>query len=152
MANVWVFDDGGRGDAGYRGKAGDCAVRAAAIATGRPYREVYDLINELAQAERTGKRKRGVSNARTGVYGPTMRRLMDALDWQWTPTMAIGSGCRVHLRADELPSGRLVVNLSKHYSAVIDGVVHDTHDPTRDGTRCVYGDWSRPADAADEAA
>jgi len=24
---------------------------------------------------------------------------------------------------------------------VIDGVLHDTHDCSRDGTRCVYGYW-----------
>jgi hypothetical protein len=57
--------------------------------------------------------------------------------------MQIGSGCRVHLRADELTPGRLVVQLSRHLTAVIDGVVHDTHDPSRNGTRCVYGYWSR---------
>ena len=28
--------------------------------------------------------------------------------------MPIGSGCKVHLRAEELPKGRLVVALSKH--------------------------------------
>jgi hypothetical protein len=55
--------------------------------------------------------------------------------------MFIGQGCKVHLREGELPMGRLVVNLSKHFTAVIDGVVYDTHDPTRDGTRCVYGYW-----------
>ena len=43
--------------------------------------------------------------------------------------MAIGSGCKVHLADSELPFGRLVVSVSKHYTAVIDGVVHDTHDP-----------------------
>ena len=29
--------------------------------------------------------------------------------------------------------------LSGHLAAVIDGVVHDIHDCSRDGTRCVYG-------------
>jgi hypothetical protein len=53
--------------------------------------------------------------------------------------MFIGQGCKVHLRADELPKGRLVVALSKHIVAVIDGVIHDTDDPSRGGTRCVYG-------------
>jgi hypothetical protein len=56
--------------------------------------------------------------------------------------MHIGSGCQVHLRREELPAGRLVVQASKHVVAVIDGVIHDTHDSSRDGTRCVYGYWS----------
>lgn len=59
--------------------------------------------------------------------------------WVWTPTMFIGSGCKVHLRGDELPAGRLIVSVSKHLVAVIDGVIHDTYDCSRNGTRCVYG-------------
>jgi len=46
--------------------------------------------------------------------------------------MTIGSGCRVHLTDGELPSGRLVAALSKHYTAVLDGVVHDTYNPQRE--------------------
>ena len=135
------YNDGGREDAGYRGYAGDCAVRAVAIATGKPYQEVYDAINLLAKTERTGKRKRGKSSARNGVYKQTFNRYMKSIGWKWTPTMTIGSGCRVHLKESELPKGRIIVRLSKHWSAVIDGVVHDTHDPSRGGTRCVYGYW-----------
>ena len=37
--------------------------------------------------------------------------------------MHIGSGCKVHLRDGELPSGRLVVSVSKHMVAVVDGVI-----------------------------
>lgn len=139
----FVPHDGGRAAAGYKGEAGDCCVRAVSIVTGLPYREVYDVINAMARGERTGKRKRGVSSARNGVYRETARKLMESLGWRWTPTMAIGQGCKVHLRADELPAGRLVVCVSKHYTAVIDGVIHDTHDCSRGGSRCVYGYFSR---------
>ncbi len=135
------FNDGGRKAAGYKGNTGDCVVRSVAIATGLPYQQIYDAVNNAALSERTGKRKRGRSNARTGVYKTTIKRLMESLGWKWTPTMQIGSGCTVHLRADELPSGRLVVSVSKHITAVIDGVIHDTHDCSRRGTRCVYGYW-----------
>jgi hypothetical protein len=144
------FDDGGRKDAGYKGKTGDCVVRAAAIATGLPYQQLYDSVNKLAQRERTGTRKRGISNARTGVYKGTTRKLLESLGWEWTPTMEIGSGCTVHLRADELPPGRLIVSVSGHLTAVIDGVIHDTHDPSRRGTRCVYGYWQQKAAAANK--
>jgi hypothetical protein len=141
MGGHFQFDDGGRWAAGYRGKAGDCVVRAIAIATARPYQQVYDLVNSAAMHERTGKRKRGKSNARTGVYKTSIKRVMQSLGWVWTPTMQIGSGCTVHLRGAELPAGRLVVSVSKHLTAVIDGVIHDTHDCSRRGTRCVYGYW-----------
>jgi hypothetical protein len=145
----WQFDDGGRKAAGFKGDAGDCVCRAVAIATGRPYREVYDRINGLAAAERPRTRRSGRrvtrSRARDGVGKATTRALLASYGWRWTPTMQIGKGCTVHLRDGELPPGRLVVQVSKHVVAVIDGVVHDTHDPGRDGTRCCYGFWQPPA-------
>lgn len=133
----FVYDDGGRAAAGFRGTTGDCATRAAAIATGLPYREVYDAINQAAKAERPRRGRR--SNARTGVHGRTLRRYLESLGWTWTPTMAIGSGTTTHLRADELPGGRLLVFCSRHFVAVLDGVIHDLDpDVDRGGTRCVY--------------
>lgn len=51
----WVYNDGGRADAGFKGEAGDCVTRAIAIAMDRPYKEVY---NELAsEVKLAGVRK-----------------------------------------------------------------------------------------------
>jgi hypothetical protein len=138
------YDDGGRQAAGFKGEARDCVVRAIAIATAMPYREVYDAINQMAKAEKPRKRERR-STARTGVHKDTIRRFMESIGWTWVPTMAIGRGCTVHLRGGELPTGRLVVKVSRHCVAVIDGVVHDTHDCSRGGTRCVYGYYRQVA-------
>jgi hypothetical protein len=137
----WQYNDGGRSGAGYKGDAGDCVVRAIAIATDRPYKDVYDVL--WAEIDSKSTVKRG-NSPRNGVAKKAIKRYMESLGWTWTPTMQIGSGCKVHLRADELPTGTIVVSVSKHVCAVIDGVVHDTYDPTRDGTRCVYGYWSLP--------
>lgn len=142
----FIYDDGGRAAAGFKGEAGDCVTRAIAIATGTPYREVYDRVNAEGKQEKqrlTGKRWK-TSTARGGVSKVTGRRMLAELGWTWHPTMAIGSGCTVHLRADELPAGRIIVAVSKHLATVIDGVLHDTHDCSRDGTRCVYGYWTQP--------
>lgn len=133
------FDDGGRAEAGYKGLAGDCVCRAIAIVTGKPYKEVYDLINEFGSRERITKRHTRRSSARNGVAIKTERKIMEHLGWTWVPTMQIGQGCKVHLKEDELPAGRIIVSVSKHSTAVIDGVLHDTYDCTRGGTRCVYG-------------
>ena len=135
----FVFNDGGREAAGFKGTTGDCVCRSIAIAADRPYKEVYDTINEFAKKERTGTRKRGKSSARTGVYKDTIKKVMEHYGFKWVPCMKIGQGCTVHLTADELPKGRIVVSLSRHNAAVIDGVIHDTYDCSRDGTRCVYG-------------
>lgn len=135
----WIYDDGGRKAASYEGETYDCVTRAICIATGKSYQEVYDSINNLALNERIGKRKKKKSHARTGVFRRTYDKYLKSLGAVWIPTMLVGSGCKVHLRKDELPAGRLVVKCSRHLCAVIDGVIHDTHDPSRDGTRCVYG-------------
>lgn len=75
-------DDGGREKAGFKGKAGDCVVRAIAIATKSNY--------------------------------------------------------------DELPKDKtIIVSLSKHIAAVVNGVLHDLSDCSRNGTRCVYGYWEK---------
>lgn len=139
----WSFSDGGREAAGFKGHAGDCVVRAIAIATELPYRTVYDDINLWSKKERRSTRRSRKSSARTGVYSATTRRYMESIGWKWTPTMKIGSGCTVHLRKDELPTGRIVVVVSKHLCAVVNGVIMDLDDPSRGGTRCVYGFFSK---------
>jgi hypothetical protein len=137
----WVYDDGGRCEAGFSGAAGDCVVRAIAIASGRPYRQVYREVNEFAGAHERRAAGQG-SSAREGVHRATIRRYMAAQGWVWHPTMGVGTGCHVHVSPDDLPGGTLVLALSKHITAVVDGVVRDTYDPTREGTRCVYGYWT----------
>ena len=57
--------------------------------------------------------------------------------------MFIGSGCKVHLKSKELPKGRLIVSCSTHLTTVLNGVLNDTYDCSREGTRCVYGYWYR---------
>ena len=143
------YNDGGRAAEGFKQKkhCGDCVCRAIAIATRRPYSEVYDLILHYAKQERTGKRKRTISDPEKGVGRYTHSRVMALLGWEWVPTMGIGTGCRVHLCAEELPAGRIVVDVSHHFTAVVDGVINDTYDPSRGGTRCVYGYYRPTANA-----
>ena len=73
----FVRNDGGRQAAGYRGPAGDCVCRATAIVTGRPYRDVYRLINQLARDY--PRLHEGHSTARNGVSQPLVRHLMTQL-------------------------------------------------------------------------
>jgi hypothetical protein len=162
----FAFNDGGRAAAGYRGRAGDCTVRAIAIATGLPYQKIYDDLFDLNRQRRGGPRRKSPRDA--GTSTDTIRKYMAAMGWAWIPTMQIGSGCKVHLHDGELPMGRLVVRLSGHLTAVIDGVIHDTFDPQHDYVsfepdtgrelkpgedrnvngifrtvrRCVYGYWT----------
>ena len=133
------YNDGGRSEAGFKGDVCDCVCRVIAIATERPYKEVYDLINEYGKKERMGKHQRSHSSARNGVQVKTERKILQDLGWEWVPTMLVGQGCKVHLRAEELPKGRIIVSVSRHATCVIDGVINDTYDCSREGNRCVYG-------------
>lgn len=138
-----IYNDGGRAAAGFKGQTGDCTCRAIAIATGKPYLDVYNELNALGQLERKSKRRASKSSARTGVYVTTIRKYMALLGWTWVPTMFIGSGTTVHLKDGELPMGNLIVQVSKHSTAVLDGVINDTHDPQRGGKRAVYGYYKK---------
>lgn len=134
------YSDGGRAAAGFRGDAGDCVTRAIAIAGCIDYRTLYDDL--AARQAATGRPR----SARNGVMPAVYRAWFADNGWAWTPTMHIGAGCTVHLRTGEVPAtGAHVIRLSKHLVAVIDGVVFDTYDPSRDGSRCVYGYWTAPA-------
>lgn len=139
------FNDGGRKAAGFKGKAGDCVCRAIAIAAQLPYQEVYDRLAEgnadQRKSKRTPKRSRSANNG-INTKRKWFKDYMRELGFVWTATMQIGSGCKVHLQSDELPSGRLVCSVSRHNVAVIDGVINDTYDSTRGGKRCVYGYWA----------
>jgi len=135
------YNDGGRKEAGYRGKTGDCVVRAIAIATELPYQKVYDDLFSLNRLQH-GK-LRGASPRNGGTKKRTIRKYLERLGWKWTPTMLIGQGCKTHLRETELPMGRLIVAVSKHLTAVIDHIINDTYNPDRGGWRCVYGYYKR---------
>ena len=124
------YNDGGRSKY-FKGEARDCVVRAIAIATGKDYKEVY---NEVAKI--IGYTPRNSIKKKTEV-----KKIMQHFDFKWVSTMSIGTGCTIHLREDELPNGIIVASVSHHLTCIIDGVVNDTFNPSRDGTRCVYGYW-----------
>lgn len=142
----FMLNDGGRAVAGFKGGAGDCVVRAIAIAAQLPYLQVYEDLRSanLAYADnRNDKLARRLnakgSSPRNGNHRNVFHRYILSHGFEWFPTMSIGAGCQVHLRADELPRGTLIVKVSKHLTTIIDGVIQDTHNPSRGGSRCVYG-------------
>jgi len=140
---TYQYNDGGRKAAGFKGTTGDCVARAVAIASGLPYSEVYAILAEGTGSQRAGKAGKRSASARNGINvgRKWFRDYMTSIGFVWVPTMGIGTGCKVHLNADELPKGRLIVSVSKHYTALIDGVINDLYNPDRGGKRCVYGYW-----------
>ena len=145
----YQYNDGGRSQY-FKGDAGDCVVRAIAIASGLNYKKVYDDLYKLnaeyaiSKDTKVARRLRNKSaTPRNGNYKKVYHDYILSLGFKWTPTMLVGQGCKVHLTADELPSGAFIARVSKHLCAVIDGVIQDTFDPSRGGKRCVYGYYQK---------
>lgn len=139
------YDDGGRSSApGIKGNK-DCVARSLAIVTGRCYADIYQALSEGNAAQRCSKRSpKRACRADNGVNTQRkwFKNYMHQLGYSWTPCIIPGSHSRIYLREGDLPVGRLVVAVSGHYTAVINGVIHDTFDCGREGTRCVRGFWS----------
>ena len=136
--------------AGFKGGAGDCVVRAIAIAAEMPYMQVYDDLRDAnahyaqSRNNRLARRLNSTgSSPRNGNHRNVFHDYILSHGFTWVPTMKIGGGCQVHMCADELPLGTLIVRVSKHLTAIVDGVIQDTHDPSRGGSRCVYGYYIR---------
>ena len=145
--DTFIFNDGGRAEAGYKGQTGDCVCRSICIVTGKPYDEVYQALAEGNFTQRKSKHsKKGKRTAANGIN--TKRKwfneYMVSLGFKWVPTMFVGIGCKMHLKKEELPTGKIICNVSKHFVAVVDGVINDIYDCSREGTRCVYGYYYQP--------
>lgn len=171
MKTEFQYNDGGRSKY-FKGRGGDCVTRAIAIVTGIDYKDIYNRLADGNSNQRAGKyESKSKAGKRTALKGISTKRkwfkdLMHELGFKWVATMTIGSGCTTHLCSNELPSGKLILALSGHYTTMINGVINDTFNPSRiwsspyDGgeiksnqfitesnglihteTRCVYGYW-----------
>lgn len=133
----FVYNDGGRTKKRTK-KTGDCVVRAIAIATGKDYDDVADEVVRRANSARRNSRK-SRSCPEKGVFRALYEPMLADWGWKWVAVSGIGTGCKMHMRADELPDAVIICRVSKHLACVKHGVLHDTYDCSRGGTRCVYG-------------
>ena len=129
----YIYNDGGRSKY-FKGKAEDCVCRAISIASNRDYKEVYDSL------------KKALGTPRNGVFttNKTFKDWMVANGFVWTPCSGIGVKTSVHFIEGELPKGRLVCSVAKHYVAVVDDKVYDTWDSRYNSfneVRRIYGYW-----------
>jgi hypothetical protein len=122
----WVYDDGGRFAAGYQYHVDDCVCRALSIITECPYREVQRALKTLDAVNPRGR----------GGYP----KYLTSRGFAWFPCQDV-----VLLSAEELPSGRIVVQLEEHLVAVINGVLYDTYDCSGEGTVRIEGYWALPS-------
>ena len=129
----YIYNDGGRSKY-FKGKAEDCVCRAISIASNRDYKEVYDSL------------KKALGTPRNGVFttNKAFKDWMVANGFVWAPCSGIGVKTSVHFIEGELPKGRLVCSVAKHYVAVVDDKVYDTWDSRYNSfneVRRIYGYW-----------
>ena len=151
----WKYDDGGRAEAGFKGKGSvrDCVTRAIAIIGEDDYRTVYDELDERqkeyiatsrsARAKKlraSGKRK----TPRNAVLHPVWKQYLVDHGWRKETLVEFGSSDRVHLDAAEAPSGTYIAQTRKHLVAVVDGVAHDAWNSVGEGNRMIYTVWHPP--------
>lgn len=162
VAIPWKYDLGGfvksgrsrakPGSLSY-GAIGNGVVRAIAIGTNQRYHDVYmELLRRqdtfVSSSRSKQIRDKGSYIPDVGVWPQVYKQYLFDQGWFWMPTMEIGSGTRVHLTYEELPDEpTLIVKVSKSLVAVLHGMAHDAVDPSRGGTRAVYGYWTPPAGA-----
>lgn len=129
----YVFDDGGRKKAGYKGRTTDCIVRAIAIATQLPYEEVYKRIADMRYKwgySRTGKGGRlPVRPMPQGFRRPKketrMKRYMKAFGFQ---KVRLPRGPKPTYTEAYKKYGNCIVKTTKHICALREGALHDTFD------------------------
>ena len=122
----YQHDDGGRAAAGYKGTAGDCGVRAIAIATGKPYGEVYDALFDIARNWKGNSRKakaiRAKASPRGGVFPEVANAFLESIGWKQH---------MVRMRMNEIPHhyrNSVVLAVRKHFTALVDNAIRDTWD------------------------
>ena len=123
-------DDGGRAAAGFKGGTGDCLVRAMAIASGQPYREVYAHVAATYKVhgyKRTGNAYYMGRKSKRGQLTPKKAQDRALMDMGFTkvpllpgPRPTYTEVARVH--------GTAVVGTTKHIGVIRDGVYRDTFD------------------------
>ena len=128
---MYIYNDGGRSAAGYKGVAGDCGARAMAIALGLDYKAVY---KELARANSDNGRAK---SARNGIYKDVYSDVLARHGWVWHKAPQFDGR---KARCSDMPAGVVIAKQAHHFVAVIDGVANDIWDCTH---RMVYGYWAK---------
>ena len=125
----FVYNDGGRKKAGYKGKAGDCGARAIAIALEMDYKSAYNL---LAQAN---KNMGFAKSARDGIHKNIYDSVLNKLGWSWVSAPKF-EGRKA--KCSDMILGTVIARQAGHFVAVINGIPQDTWDCS---SKMVYGYW-----------
>ena len=129
------YNDGGRAAAGYRGKTGDCVVRAIAICAGEDYLSVYRTMADHMKRNGYAASGNAYATRERNRKAPRRRDQLTARRVQDRVLEAYGF-MKVRLPRGERPTyteahhryGDCIVGTTKHLAALVGGVLRDTFD------------------------
>ena len=96
------------------------------------YQDSRKLLKEF-----TAKGKAGNRAISRGIYKDDMDEALKSLGWSWRKAPH-PPGRKA--RCGDLPAGRHIARMAKHYAAVIDGSLYDAWDSSH---KMVYGYWTK---------
>ena len=139
----YIYDDGGRKDAGYKGTTGDCVVRAAAIISATDYREMYGMMadanaNSAQRAKRQGV-KRGYAK-RTAANGVAKDAYVKVFGQIGLVKVRLPKGQRPTYTEAYERYGDCVVTTARHMCAIVGGNLRDLFDGRTYEMESEYGE------------
>lgn len=106
----------------YKNNISDCVVRCLSVLLNKSWRDVYDELTYLAGNE--------------GTMFDRVEFVEDYLDRRYKReyhhSKTVGEFAREH------PRGRYAVTMNNHITAIIDGDIIDTFDPSDRVMRCAW--------------
>ena len=106
----------------YGNNISDCVIRSLSVLTNRNWHDVYDELSDLAND--------------VGLLFSNVNFVEDYLDKRYKRTCHYSK--TVGEFAKEFPKGRYAVTLDNHITAVVNGDVIDSFDPSERVMRCSW--------------
>ncbi len=100
----------------------DCTVRSLSILTNKSWEEMYDELADLASDD--------------GYMFDSVVFIEDYLDDRFPRECHYSK--TVGEFANEYPVGKYAVTMNGHITAIIDGIIYDTFDPSKRIMRCAW--------------
>lgn len=106
----------------YNRHIDDCVIRAISTLTNRSWKEVFDELSDLASED--------------GYMFDNVIFVEDYLDDRYPRECHYSK--TVGEFAKEYPTGKYAVTMNGHITAIVDGNIIDTFDPSRRIMRCAW--------------
>lgn len=100
----------------------DCVVRSLSLLTNKSWSEIYDELSDLANED--------------AYMIDSVAFVEDYLDDRYKRTCHYSKTLAEFV--NEFPFGKYAVTMNGHITAVIDGVIFDTFDPSKRIIRCSW--------------